>query len=134
MLYIIHIVKNKLSYKAFPLAKTLDFHVPSKWYRRGVGSAEIGCGAILMLLPHSLSGTKNAANWLLVAVKVLNAYSHWAVNDEFERTAPTLVFLLMLGCRLVVDWQVTKREREQRGLAEEHKQGQEQSIEDKKEQ
>ncbi len=42
----------------------------------------------------------------LVGVKALNAYSHWAVEDAFERTAPTLVFLLMLGCRLVVDWQV----------------------------
>ena len=41
-----------------------------------------------------------------MGVKALNAYSHWAVEDAFERTAPTLVFLLMLGCRLVVDWQV----------------------------
>jgi flagellar biosynthesis component FlhA len=44
---------------------------------------------------------------------VLNAYSHWAISDEFERTAPTLVFLLMLGCRMVVDWQLAKREKEE---------------------
>ena len=28
------------------------------------------------------------------------------------RTAPTLVFLLMLACRLVVDWQMTGKEDE----------------------
>ncbi len=113
-------------FQAFPLAKTLDFHVPSKWYRRSVGGIEVACGAVLLLVPHRMRRGKNAANWALLAVKVLNAYSHWAVDDEFERTAPTLVFLLMLGCRLVVDWQVAKREREERG--EERS-----SIEDKKE-
>ena len=43
----------------------------------------------------------------------MNAYSHWAINDEFERTAPTLVFLLMLACRMVVDWQMVKRDKEE---------------------
>ena len=50
---------------------------------------------------------------VLLGVKSLNAYSHWAINDEFERTAPTLVFLLMLGCRMVVDWQMVKRDKEE---------------------
>jgi len=50
----------------------------------------------------------------------LNAYSHWAINDEFERTAPTLVFLLMLGCRLVVDWQMLRKDRKEQ--AEKYKQ------------
>ena len=98
----------------FPLSKTLDFRLPSKWYRRGVGGAEIACGAALLALPHEGTGwrrAKNSANWALVAVKALNAYSHWAVEDEFERTAPTLVFLLMLGCRLVVDWQVSDKDK-----------------------
>ena len=30
----------------------------------------------------------------------------------FHRTAPTLVFLLMLACRLIVDWQMTGKEDE----------------------
>ena len=97
--------------KAFPLSKQLDFKVPSKWFRRSVGVTEILCGILLMTVPHRL--TKNVANVILIGVKLLNAYSHWAINDEFERTAPTLVFLLMLGCRMVVDWQLHKRDREE---------------------
>ena len=31
----------------------------------------------------------------------------------FSRTAPTLVFLLMLACRLVVDWQMIGKEDEE---------------------
>ena len=50
---------------------------------------------------------------VLIGVKGLNANSHWAIADEFERTAPTLVFLLMLGCRMVVDWQMVKRDKEE---------------------
>ncbi len=49
--------------QAFPLSKTLDFRLPSKWYRRGVGAAEIVCGAALLALPHGYRRTKNAANW-----------------------------------------------------------------------
>ena len=30
--------------KVFPFAKSLGYKVPSKWYRRGVGAVEIGCG------------------------------------------------------------------------------------------
>ena len=97
--------------KAFPLAKQLDFKLPSKYYRRTVGATEVGCGLALAALPHRMA--KNAANVALIVVKTLNAYSHWAINDEFARTAPTLVFLLMLGCRLVVDWQQARREKQE---------------------
>ena len=89
----------------------MDFRLPSKWYRRVVGGSEILCGLLLMTVPSRR--VKNVANVLLLFVKLLNCYSHWAINDEFERTAPTLVFLLMLGCRMVVDWQVGKREAEE---------------------
>mgnify|MGYP001345780442 FL=1 len=37
--------------KVFPLAKTLEFKVPSKWYRRSVGGLEILSGIIMMLIP-----------------------------------------------------------------------------------
>ncbi len=93
--------------KVFPLSKLLDFKLPSKWYRRVVGGLEILCGLILFMLPSRYG--KNAANILLLGLKGLNVYSHWAISDEFERTAPTLVFLLMLSCRLVVDWQLSRR-------------------------
>ena len=39
---------------------------------------------------------KNIANLVLLGLKTLNVYSHWAINDEFERTAPSLVFFLLL--------------------------------------
>lgn len=98
--------------KVFPLAKSMfDYKVPSKWYRRVVGCLEIFCGLIMMTVPHR--GTKNFANVSLFLLKTLNVYSHWAINDAFERTAPTLVFLLMLSCRLIVDWQLAKREKEE---------------------
>jgi hypothetical protein len=38
--------------KVFPLAGTLDFKVPSKWYRRVVGALEIVCGLAMALIPN----------------------------------------------------------------------------------
>ncbi|CAB4061271.1 unnamed protein product [Lepeophtheirus salmonis] len=81
--------------------------LPSKWYRRTVGGLEILCGIIMCAVPHRKC--KNVANILLLGFKTLNVYSHWAINDAFERTAPSLVFFLMLCCRLVVDWQLSKK-------------------------
>ena len=40
--------------------------------------------------------------------QVLNLYSHFAIDDQFERMAPSLVFFFMLVCRMVVDWQFDK--------------------------
>ena len=37
--------------KVFPLAKTLDYKLSSKWYRRSVGGLEIFCGLVMMLVP-----------------------------------------------------------------------------------
>jgi hypothetical protein len=37
--------------KVFPLAKTLDYKLSSKWYRRSVGGLEIVCGLVMMLVP-----------------------------------------------------------------------------------
>ena len=39
-------------------------------------------------------------------------YSHYMVADKLERTAPALVFLFMLSGRLVVYYQLTRRELE----------------------
>ncbi len=100
--------------KVFPMSKMLDLKLPSKWYRRAVGGLEILSGLILLLVPSRHA--KNAANVLLLGLKGLNVYSHWAISDEFERTAPTLVFLLMLSCRLVVDWQLSRRPDDEHGV------------------
>jgi len=92
--------------KVFPFAKTLGYKVPSKWYRRSVGGLEIVCGLVLLLVPNRR--LKNVANVVLLLTKVLNLYSHFAIDDQFERMAPSLVFFFMLVCRMVVDWQFDK--------------------------
>ena len=97
--------------KVFPFGKTFEFKLPSKWYRRSVGGFEILCGLLMMVVPSRK--VKNAANVFLLLIKTLNVYSHWAINDEFERTAPSLVFFLMLSCRLVVDWQMARQDKEE---------------------
>jgi len=92
--------------KVFPFAKSLGYKVPSKWYRRSVGGVEIVCGLVLLLVPNRK--LKKLANIVLLLTKVLNLYSHFAIEDLFERMAPTLVFFFMLVCRMVVDWQYDK--------------------------
>lgn len=94
--------------KVFPLARTLDFKVPSKWYRRVVGSLEIICGLSLAIIPSPK--IKNLSNAILLFLKIMAVYSHYMVNDKFERTAPALVFICMLTGRLVIDWQLRREE------------------------
>ncbi len=42
---------------------------------------------------------------ILFILTVLSVYSHFMVDEKFERTAPALVFFFMLSCRLVVEFQ-----------------------------
>ena len=58
---------------------------------------------VLLVVPNRK--VKKAANIVLLLAKLLNLYSHFAIDDAFERMAPTLVFFFMLVCRMVVDWQ-----------------------------
>merc|ERR1711936_313955 len=106
--------------KVFPLSKCMGYKVPSKWYRRGVGGVEIFCGLVLLLIPHRK--IKKVANIVLLLTKLLNLYSHFAIEDLFERMAPTLVFFFMLVCRMVVDWQFDKNltEKEETAVVEDN--------------
>lgn len=106
--------------KVFPLTEALDFKVPSKWYRRVVGSLEIIFGLAMAAIPNRKdisilfnfnSNTlkylisdkvKNGANIGLLCLMLLAAYSHYMVGDPFDRSAPALVFFFMLSGRLVV--------------------------------
>nr|CAG4644451.1 EOG090X0IKQ [Lepidurus arcticus] len=92
--------------KVFPLAQTLVFKVSPKWYRRTVGGLEILCGLILTLIPYAKA--KQVANVILIILMIGAVYSHYMVDDRFERMAPALVFFFMLTCRLVVDWQLSR--------------------------
>ncbi|XP_019873328.1 novel acetylcholine receptor chaperone [Aethina tumida] len=96
--------------KVFPFAETLNFKIPSKWYRRTIGALEIICGVAMAFIPTSK--IKNGANICLLVLTLMAVYSHYMVNDHLERTAPALVFLFMLCGRLVVYYQVQKREAE----------------------
>lgn len=96
--------------KVFPFSELLDFKIPSKWYRRFVGVLELLCGAAMAFIPnHKI---KNGANFCLLFLTLMAVYSHYMVADKLERTAPALVFLFMLSGRLVVYWQLTRKEME----------------------
>lgn len=94
--------------KVFPLSDVLDLKIPSKWYRRIVGGLEVGSGIAMALIPHHK--IKNAGNVTLLALMFLSIYNHYMVSDAFERIGPALVFTFMLTGRLVVWYQISRRE------------------------
>lgn len=63
-------------------------------------------------LPPSADKVKNAGNITLLALMLLAIYNHWMVNDvaSFERIGSALVFTFMLTGRLVVWYQISRRE------------------------
>ncbi|KAI4465249.1 spinal cord expression protein 4 [Holotrichia oblita] len=88
--------------KVFPFAEMLDLKIPSKWYRRAVGSLEIICGLAMVIIPnHKI---KNGANICLLILTLMAVYSHYMVADKLERTAPALVFLHAEWQIVVVDY------------------------------
>ncbi|XP_008557440.1 novel acetylcholine receptor chaperone isoform X2 [Microplitis mediator] len=96
--------------KVFPLAEVLNFKVPSKWYRRVVGSLEIICGLTMAIIPSRK--IKNTSNVILLCLMLMAVYSHHRLDDKLERTAPALVFLFMLTGRLVIDSQLSEQSKE----------------------
>ncbi|XP_073825568.1 novel acetylcholine receptor chaperone [Musca autumnalis] len=97
--------------KVFPITALFGVKIPSKWYRRSVGVLEIVCGLAMALIPYHK--VKNAANITLLVLMLLGIYQHWMVSDPFERSGPALVFTFMLGGRLVVWYQTSRKEAEQ---------------------
>lgn len=102
--------------KVFPLTALFGIKIPSKWYRRTVGMLEIVCGLAMALIPYHK--VKNVANVTLLVLMLLGIYQHWMVNDPFERSGPALVFTFMLGGRLVVWYQTSRKEAEQAVIAQ----------------
>ncbi|XP_037081949.1 transmembrane protein 35A-like [Pollicipes pollicipes] len=95
--------------KVIPFLKFYNIKIHSKQYRSFVGGLEISCGTCLAFIPFKRM--KQTANCLLLLMMLLTMYTHYAVGDRFERTAPSLVFLFMLVCRLIVDYQVHRPQR-----------------------
>lgn len=93
--------------KVIPFSKAYNIKLHSKHLRQFVGGVEISCGVALAFLP--LRRMKQTANLLLLILMLYSLYTHYAVGDRFERLAPSLVFLFLLACRLVVDYQIQLR-------------------------
>jgi len=99
--------KNFVKYaKAFPLASLVNVKVSPKVYRIAVGWIEIVAGFTLALIPGCL---KQIANSVLLLLTLLALYTHSMVETKFERIAPSIVFTLMLICRLIVYYQIRRR-------------------------
>ncbi|XP_053202124.1 novel acetylcholine receptor chaperone-like [Panonychus citri] len=100
--------RNYVRYaKVFPLPNITGFRVSPKYYRLIVGWSEIIAGLTLAIIPGRI---KQLANWILLILTILGLYTHVVVKDKFEKTAPSIVFMLMLTCRLIVHVQVRRRE------------------------
>ena len=80
-----------------------------KAFRVIIGWNEIVSGILLVILPNWLF-IKNLANLSLLASNALFFYIHVKLGDKFERIAPSIVFGLMLACRLIVYLQIRARE------------------------
>ncbi|XP_054168732.1 novel acetylcholine receptor chaperone-like [Oppia nitens] len=93
--------------KVLPLAAQLGFKVSPKYYRLVIGWTELVAGLTLAFIPGKL---KLVSNVLLVGITFGGIYTHVMIGDRFERIAPSIVFTLMLCCRLIVSYQVKRRE------------------------
>jgi len=100
--------RNFVQYaRVFPTAVLFALRVSPKWLRLVVGWAEVCCGTTLLLIPGHV---KQFVNTILLLLCLGAIYTHAMLRDPFERMAPALFFALLLGCRLVVFYQVRKRE------------------------
>lgn len=59
----------------------------------------------------SLGPLKQLANVVLLVLMLGAVYTHYILNDKFERMAPGLVFSLLLLTRLIIHRQVSQREK-----------------------
>ena len=60
------------------------------------------------------------ANIVLLGIMIGGGYTHYALGDSFERMAPSLIFGLLLICRLVILMQVIKKEKQDLELLKEY--------------
>jgi len=54
---------------------------------------------------------KELASFVLLVLMAGGFYTHYALNDSFERIAPSLIFGLLIICRLIILSQVIKKEK-----------------------
>ena len=66
-----------------------------------------------LIFKYKKGPLKEVASVILLALMLGGTYTHYALKDSFERMAPSLVFALLIVCRLVILKQVNKRERKE---------------------
>ncbi|RNA28299.1 transmembrane 35-like [Brachionus plicatilis] len=119
--------------KVFPFYKLTGWRPYAKNFRLFTGWLEVVCGAILVMIPGPL---KELASFLLLIVMVGGFYTHFALNDSFERIAPSLIFSLLIICRFIILYQVKRKEKKEeemiKKLLEESAQNETKSNESKK--
>jgi uncharacterized membrane protein YphA (DoxX/SURF4 family) len=98
--------------KVIPLADHFGWKVTPQAYRTGIGYTEIGMGILLSLVPGRV---KQLANTVLLLLTILMIHAHYMTSDKFDHVAPALVFFFMLSCRLIVNWQVNRRQTRESG-------------------
>ena len=54
---------------------------------------------------------KELSSVILLVIMGGGFYTHFALNDSFERMAPSLIFGLLIVCRLIILHQVTNKEK-----------------------
>lgn len=64
-----------------------------------------------------LDKVKNFSNATLLFLQFLSIYLQYIVGDKFERIGPTLVFSFMLIGRLVIFYQVYRKEKQKEDAA-----------------
>ncbi|CAF0847991.1 unnamed protein product [Brachionus calyciflorus] len=99
--------------KVFPFYKYTGWRPYAKNFRFAAGLAEVICGAILVVIPGPL---KELASLILLGILIGGFYTHYALNDSFERMAPSLIFSLLIVCRFIILYQVSKKERREEEL------------------
>ncbi|XP_060569626.1 novel acetylcholine receptor chaperone-like, partial [Ruditapes philippinarum] len=94
--------------KVFPLVSLTGWKPNAHIYRKIIASIEITCGAILVLIPGPL---KVAANILMILVNANDVLAHSQIKDGLQRMSLPIVFMLLLTCRLLIQYQENRREK-----------------------
>ncbi|KAF7495217.1 hypothetical protein SSS_05471 [Sarcoptes scabiei] len=100
--YDIHreIRRNFVRYaKVMPFVRYFGWSFSSKYYRLLIGWFEIILGALLAFCPGR---TKQIANLLLICITFGAIYTHYAIEDDFNKMIPAIAFASMLITRLIL--------------------------------
>ncbi|XP_064627744.1 novel acetylcholine receptor chaperone-like [Lineus longissimus] len=101
--------------KVFPFSGMTGWKPDPHVYRKCVGCLEVVCGVTMAFIPGVV---KNIANILLFIEMIGAAYTHWALEEPFDRLTPSLIFGMLLACRFIMNKQYLDRmENEEKEMA-----------------